>query len=82
MSREKLIVSVKEARKILGSDAVGMSDKEIIEVISTLDVIAKDTLETARKQMKMKRDAADLAQLIHDIYQDKKNLENNSNNKI
>ena len=42
MSEGKPIVSVKEARKILGKDAVGMSDEEIINVINTLDIMAKE----------------------------------------
>jgi hypothetical protein len=82
MSRDNLTVSVEEAREILGTDAVGMSDEDIIEVISTLDLMAKDALETARYQLRMKKDATDLANLIYDIYQDKKRLENNSDNKL
>jgi hypothetical protein len=82
MSADKLIVSVEEARKILGSDAANMTDDEIIEVISTLDIMAKGALETARMKLRMKHDARELATLIYDIYQDKKRLENNSDNKI
>jgi hypothetical protein len=82
MSSDNLIVSVKEARKILGSDAANMTDDEIIEVISTLDIMAKGALETARTKLRMKQDARELATLIYDIYQDKKRLENNSDNKI
>jgi hypothetical protein len=82
MSSDNLIVSVKEARKILGSDAANMTDDEIIEVISTLDIMAKGALETARTKLRMKQDARELATLIYDIYQDKKRIENNSDNKI
>jgi hypothetical protein len=82
MSGDNLIVSVKEARKILGSDAANMTDDEIIEVISTLDIMAKGALETARTKLRMKQDARELATLIYDIYQDKKRIENNSDNKI
>jgi hypothetical protein len=82
MSSDNLIVSVKEARKILGSDAANMTDDEIIEVISTLDIMAKGALETARTKLRMKQDARELATLIYDIYQDKKRMENNSDNKI
>ncbi len=82
MSKNQLPVSVEEARNILGDDALSMSDEEIIEVISTLDILAKDALDTARTNLRMKRDARDLANLIYDIYQDKKRLENNSDNKI
>lgn len=66
------IISVKEARKILGSDSIGMTDEQILEVINTLDLLAEDSLKKARIQLRMKRDASDLAELIYDIYQDKK----------
>ncbi len=65
------IVSIKEAREILGANATGMSDDEILEVITTLDLLAKDALEQARTRLRMKRDAKDLANLVYDIYQDK-----------
>lgn len=77
MNMNYLPVSVDEARNILGSDASGMSDEEIIDVITTLDIMAKDALDTARTKLRMKKDARDLANLIYDIYQDKKSLENN-----
>lgn len=80
MSKDKPVISVDEARNILGTDAVGMSDEEIIEVISTLDILAKDALDTAQRNLRMKKDAKDLANLIYDIYQDKKKLENNTDN--
>jgi hypothetical protein len=82
MSTDNLIVSVEEARKILGSEAVCMTDDEIIEVVSTLNIMAKGALETARSKLRMKKDAKEFATLIYDIYQDKKRLENNSDNKI
>lgn len=75
MSKNNLPVSVDEARNILGSDATGMSDEEITDVITTLDIMAKDALEVAQTKLRMKRDAKDLANLIYDIYQDKKSLE-------
>lgn len=68
-------ISVDEAREVLGSVANTMSDKDIKEVINTLDLMAKDSLEEARKRLEMKRDARDLANLIYDIYQDKKVFE-------
>lgn len=47
-----------------------MSDDEIVQLIRDLDVIAKYALEEARK---MRKEAAiALAQLIYDIYKDKK----------
>jgi hypothetical protein len=68
----KPIISVKEARKILGKDADRMSDTELMEVIDTLDLLAKDALDLARRKISMKNDAKDLANLVYDIYQDKK----------
>jgi hypothetical protein len=82
MSSDNLIISVEEARKILGSAATAMSDEEIIEVISTLDIMAKDALETARYKLHMKKDATDLANLIYDIYQDKKERKSDSETKL
>jgi hypothetical protein len=75
MNRDRLIVTVEEARTILGSDASSMTDEEITEVISSLDIMAKDALETAQAKLRMKKDANDLANLIYDIYQDKKSRE-------
>ena len=68
----KPIISVKEARKILGSDAVEMSDEEIEQVVATLHSLAKSALDDAKTKLRMKKDAKDLANLIYDIYQDKK----------
>jgi hypothetical protein len=66
------IVSLKEAREILGDVADRMSDKELLETINALDLLAKDALEHARREIQIKADARDLAELIYDIYQDKK----------
>lgn len=68
----KPIISVNEARKILGKDAVGMTDDEIANVIETLDILAKDALQEAQRKIRMKKDVKALAELIYDIYQDKK----------
>lgn len=68
----KPIISVEEAREILGDVASRMSDEELTETIKTLDLLAKDALEQARREVQMKADARDLAELIYDIYQDKK----------
>ncbi len=70
----KPIISVAEAREILGSDASRMTDAEIEELITTLDLLAKDALAMARKQIRMKNDAEDMANLIYDINQDKKSM--------
>lgn len=65
-----MIVSVDEARELLGGDAEGMTDKQIIEVIQTLDAIAVEALRNRKERMQT--DALALAELIYDIYQDKK----------
>lgn len=68
-------LSVEEARQILGEDAKTMSDAEIAEVVSTLTLLARDSLETAKLKMLRKRDAKRLAEVIYDVYQDKKWLD-------
>ena len=59
------VVSVKEARSLLGEDVVGMSDDEIIEIINTLDLLAKDALQEAKRRASMKKDAKGLAEIIY-----------------
>lgn len=68
-----LVVSVQEARKILGKDADYMTDNEIKDVIETLDLLAKDALKVSKEQLIMKRDAKRMAKLIYDVNQDDKN---------
>jgi len=65
-------ITVKEARKILGKDADGMSDSEIEETLITLNLLAKDALKLSKEKLLMKRDAKRMAELVYDIYQDKK----------
>ena len=67
-----MIVTVKEARDILGKEAEDMSDSEIEFVIETLDLVAKNTLKLSKEELHRKRDAYRMAQLTYDIYQDKK----------
>jgi hypothetical protein len=67
LGKSNLIISVEEARAILGQSAENMSDEHITELISTLDLLAKDALELARK-----RDAIALGEVIYDCYQDEK----------
>lgn len=67
----KLIISVKEARKILGKKSEGISDEEIEFVIGTLDLMAKDALKISTEEVHRKRDAYRLAQLTYDVYQNK-----------
>lgn len=72
----KPVISVQEARKILGKVSDRMSDEELLTTIDTLDLLAKDALEHARREVQMKADAKDLANLIYDIYKDKKSKAN------
>lgn len=68
-------MSVEEARKILGKNADSMTDREIQDVVETLDLVAKDALRQAKEKLLRKRDAKQLAELIYDIYQDKRRSE-------
>ena len=67
------IISVEEARQILGDDAIGMTDSEIIDVVNTLDLLAKDALQEARRRIKMKNDAKGLAEIIYSEYKSSAN---------
>lgn len=67
-----LIVSIEEARKILGKDSESMTDDEIAFTIETLDLMAKDALNLSEEDLHRKRDAYRMAQLTYDIYKDKK----------
>lgn len=82
-----LIISVEEARELLGDDAKKMSDDQIEKLIEDFDVLARAALKMAREDLneakkpkiktqedRSKADALALAQLIYDIYQDKKRL--------
>jgi hypothetical protein len=64
----ELIISVKEARELLGKAGQDMTEEEIEDLIINLDVIAKHSLEMARKKLHIKRDARELAELIYDVY--------------
>jgi len=66
------IITVKEARKILGKDADSMSNHEIAEVIETLHLMANDSLNQAKHKFLMHMDALALANVIYDIYQEQK----------
>lgn len=69
---KKPIISVEEARKILGKGADNMSENDIEYVIDTLDLLARDTLEQTKHKMLMRRDSMALANLLYDIYKKKK----------
>lgn len=66
------IVSIKEARKILGNSAERMSDNELLETINTLDLLAADAIRQAKRKLQIKAHAVDFANLIYYIYKDKK----------
>lgn len=68
-------MTVIEARQILGKDADSMSDAEIADVVSTLTLLARDTLETVRFKILRKRDAKRFAELLYDIYREKHHTE-------
>lgn len=70
-NKNEPILSVQEARKLLGDGAETLTDDQIQEMINTLDLMAKDTLEQVRRKVLMKRDAKDLANIIYDCYKDK-----------
>lgn len=42
---DQLVISVKEARKLLGLDGKTLSDNQVIELIQTLTVVADDFLQ-------------------------------------
>lgn len=69
------VITVKEARKLLGTEAVGMSDDEIQQIITTLHSLARAAIDDAKLKLRRKKDARELANLIHDIYLDKKRAE-------
>jgi hypothetical protein len=71
MTRTNPIVSIKEARKILGKNYDHMSNEQIEGLIEDLDVIAIAALKDAHEKL-MQEDALAMANLIYDIYQDKK----------
>lgn len=43
-SDDKLVISLKEARKLLGQDGKTLSDSQVIELIQTLTVVADNFL--------------------------------------
>ncbi len=67
-----IVITAQEARKILGKDSENTTDDEIISVIETLDLTAKDALKLSKEDLLRKRDAKRMAELVYDIYQDNK----------
>lgn len=47
----KPIITVKEARKLLGKDYDKLSDEKIVEIIEQLHELAKISLDAARQQL-------------------------------
>lgn len=45
VNNDQLVISVKEARKLLGQDGKTLSDSQVIELIQTLTVVADDFLQ-------------------------------------
>lgn len=68
-------ISISEARKLLGSDANSLTDDQIQEIINALSLIARDSLDKAKAEVRRKKDAKELAELIYDIYTNKKRSE-------
>lgn len=73
-----MMISVQEAREILGNDAKDMTNDEIEFVIETIGIMAKDALKISREELHQKRDSMRMANLAYDIYQDKKLMEGSS----
>lgn len=74
--KDKPIISIKEARKILGKTAERMTDEEIDSVIETLDLLAVEALKLSKEDLLRKRDAKRLAELTYDIYQEQRGARN------
>ena len=74
--KDKPIISIKEARKILGKTAERMTDEEIDSVIETLDLLAVEALKLSKEDLLRKRDAKRLAELTYDIYQEQQGARN------
>jgi|GEM_PF-6737881 len=53
-----LIISIDEARKILGDTAKNMSDEQLEHVITTLHAIARESLASAAKKFSARTDRA------------------------
>ena len=51
----KQVISVKEARKLLGKDYQNLTDEKIAELIEQLHALAKLSLDMAREQRLKKR---------------------------
>lgn len=54
--RSGLIISIEEARKILGDSAKNMSDEDLEHTIVTLHAIARESLADAAKKFSARKD--------------------------
>lgn len=68
------IMTVREARGLLGKRARTMTDEEVENTVATLTVIAREALQQAQLRRQRKNDAMALAELTYNIYQDKRRL--------
>jgi hypothetical protein len=50
---QKPLISVSEARKLLGEDARGLSDNQIEEIINNLSLLAKKYLQNSGSKNKV-----------------------------
>ena len=48
----KLIISVKEARKLLGKEYENLTDEKVAELVEQLHELAKVSLDMARERLK------------------------------
>ena len=49
--KDSLVVSVKEARRLLGNSAKNLTDEEIERMIILLDVIAQESIRQSRSKI-------------------------------
>lgn len=65
------VISVKEARKILGQLADNMSDEEVEKLIDNLSFIAEDSLKKVRKKLS-EEELIEIGSYLNDFYVVKK----------
>lgn len=54
MTDEKLIISVKEARKLMGKEAEKYTDEQVIKIITDLDFMAEMAIKEFKKKNQKK----------------------------
>lgn len=65
-----MVMSVKEARNLLGDDGANMGDVEIEELVNNLEILARYALRQSQTEREVQKDAAGLAELIYDCHQE------------